>query len=411
MDKKDFSFKNLIGERKIDYAPFMLIFSVAVVYFFFCLFIEKDIFGPSPYSTYTLQALAWRDGQIHLSQNYPWLELAIFNGKYFVSFPPVPSIPMYFLTFIFGAKTPDNFMVKLYMIIGCLAIYYLLRRANYEKWSAMGFAFLCSFASNLFELTIDGGVWHQAQLLCFLLTTISLLLIWKGDKNSVTFSLLCYALSVGCRPFNVLYGFVLLAVYMQKMKEEEVSFKEAINRAIPGLILGLVVAFCYGLYNFVRFENIFEFGHNHLPEFSTQGGVQFSIESMIKNFPKILFGAPFYFDNGKPVLETFGFSMFLVNPVFLLMIAWIVFDVVYKRFSATKGVIIACFVVHLMLLLMQRTFGGFQFGARYTCDLIPYVVMYLALPGHERKMHMPEIMVMIVGFCFILYGSAMLLQS
>ena len=62
----------------------------------------RNPIGPSGYCTYTLQALAWRDGQICLSQDYPWLELAIYQGKYFVSFPPVPSVPLYFLTFLFG---------------------------------------------------------------------------------------------------------------------------------------------------------------------------------------------------------------------------------------------------------------------------------------------------------------------
>lgn len=50
------------------------------------------LFIHEPLDSYTLQALAWRKGEIYLTngQDYPWLELAIYNGKYFVSFPPIP---------------------------------------------------------------------------------------------------------------------------------------------------------------------------------------------------------------------------------------------------------------------------------------------------------------------------------
>ncbi len=407
MEKQEI--RNKLKNVKIDYAPFILVYSMMMVYIFFCLYTNRSMFGASPYSTYTLQALAWRNGQISLGQDYPWLELAVFQGDWYVSFPPVPSIPMYLLTFLFGAETPDNLMVKLYVLLGCIAIYYLLRKAGYETRSAMGLAFLCSYASCLTELTIDGGVWHQAQTLGFCLMALSLLLIWNGDRKSVTASLLCYALAVGCRPFHAVYGILLLAIYLEQIKKEEADLKTAFYRALPGLILGLLVAVCYGCYNYARFGNIFEFGHNHLPEFSTQGGKQFALDHIGKNIKTFLFGAPFSKKDGVLELKQFGFSMFLANPVFLLMPGWIIRDIIKKSFSVTKGVLLGCFVVQLFLLLMHRTFGGFQFGARYTCDLLLYAAAYLALSGHQRRMHLGELLVMIAAFCFAIYGTAVLL--
>ena len=63
-----------------------------------------------PLDSYTLQALAWRNGEVCLTngQDYPWLELAIYNGKYYVSFPPLPSVLMLPLTFVFGENTPNT---------------------------------------------------------------------------------------------------------------------------------------------------------------------------------------------------------------------------------------------------------------------------------------------------------------
>lgn len=81
------------------------------------------VFAPSAYNNYTLQALAWRRGLTYLQQDVPHLELAIKDGLYFVSFPPVPSIPLYLLSFIYGDHTPDGLLVKLYGLIAYLAMY------------------------------------------------------------------------------------------------------------------------------------------------------------------------------------------------------------------------------------------------------------------------------------------------
>lgn len=63
-------------------------------------------FGTSVYNTYTLQALAWREGRTWLSQDYPHLELAIFDGRYYVSFPPCLRFPCFCCRFFAGQTRP-----------------------------------------------------------------------------------------------------------------------------------------------------------------------------------------------------------------------------------------------------------------------------------------------------------------
>lgn len=46
-----------------------------------------------PYNSYLLQAQAWLRGETALDQNYEFLELAVYNGRYYVSFPPYPPYP------------------------------------------------------------------------------------------------------------------------------------------------------------------------------------------------------------------------------------------------------------------------------------------------------------------------------
>lgn len=388
--------------RSVDYTPLLLIYAVAVLYAVICWLHGFDAFGSSAYNTYTLQALAWRDGQMSLGRDYPHLELAIFNNDWWVSFPPVPSIPLFLLTFIFGENTPDHLLVKVYMLAGCLFGYGLFRRAKYDKLSSVCFALFVSYATALLSLTTDGAVWYQAQTLAFMLTMGAVYFMYR---NKYTPALVMYALSVGCRPFNAIYGLVLFVMWLEGTLREKRSIKREILRLLPGVALGLCIAFAYGWYNHARFGNPFEFGHNHLPEFSFQGGVQFSLEHVEKNIEQFIFGLPFFEGEKGIELNVFGFSMFIVHPVFGLMLLLFVIDIVKKRISATKIAVIAAFCIQLFCLLLHRTFGGYQFGARYTCDLLPYAAVYFSLPGRKRRITIPEALLLLSALGFAVYGA------
>ena len=83
-------------------------------------------------------------------------------------------------------------------------------------------------------------------------------------------------------------------------------------------------------------------------------------------------------------------------------------DVLNRRPGVYQTLIILLFAIHLLLLLTHRTFGGFQFGARYAVDLIPYAFAYLAgreLPWGWKK---PCLLVMLAGLAFSIFGSLMI---
>ena len=73
------------------------------------------------------------------------------------------------------------------------------------------------------------------------------------------------------------------------------------------------MAAAYGAYNHVRFGNPFEFGHNYLPEFSFQGGIQFSFNHIAKNCKTFILSMPFTKNGENWELRRFGFS-FLIGP-------------------------------------------------------------------------------------------------
>ena len=432
----------MIGRMKRDWSPWILAGAVVGMWALMHLLLGGSFFGPSVYNTYTRQAMAWRQGLLHLPEDVPYLELAVYKGEYYVSFPPLPSLVLLPLTFIFGMDTPDNLLVKLYALSACLMIHRTLKRAGYGKTHAGLISFLFCFASSLLPLTMNGAVWYHAQVLSFCLLVFSVCLL---TEDKPTLSLLCCALSVGCRPFNALYLIPWFFSWFSLNLQSRISFKEALRPLIPGVCLGLLVAVEMGIYNFARFGDPLEFGHNYLPEFSTQGGVQFSMDHVLKNLRTFLWGLPFdlrldalqvnfplsplilfsptltllltgyvlftaLFVNpgvlGDFRIKTFGFSMLLSCPALTLMLIGGVIDLFKKRFRPEKAVVLLTCIAHAFFLLMHRTFGGYQLGARYAVDLMPYALFFLLLTPEKKKAHFAEYAFLVLVFALTVWGMS-----
>ena len=362
------------------------------------------LLSPSPYNSYTLQAMAWREGQAHLPEDMPHLELAIKDGRYYVSFPPVPSLPIYLLTFLLGGHVPDGLLVKFYILIAYYALCRLLTRSGWREGRAASMSFLLCVASAMLPLLLSGAVWYQAQVMAFMWTILAMEALFGGKPTS---GLLFYALAVGCRPFNALYGPLMMGLYIYRSQHSEPvsNLWQRVRSLLPGIAVGLCVAAAYAWYNMLRFGHPLEFGHNYLPEFSFQGGKQFSFSHIPSNIRSYIFSLPFEHSGDAFTLKRFGFSLFLANPILLLLLYWAVRDGVKKQLTGEKLAILLTFLLHLLLLLSHRTFGGYQYGARYAVDLIPYTVLYLMFDFAEEKWTKPLVMVMILGLCLAIYGS------
>lgn len=387
--------------RSPDITPLFLFLSMLDRWIMLHLYLGSSIFGSTYYNTYTLQAMAWRSGSLHLPFDYPALELAVFKGDYYVSFPPLPSLVLLPFTFLFGEQTPDNLLVKLYTLAACIGIYYALRRMGYQKLSAFLFSYLFCFASSLLPMTLDGAVWYHAQVLAFMLIVLSVCMLFAKKVN---LALVFYALSVACRPFDALYALPLFFLYFRRSRKENIPVRSMLLRILPGLCIGFCIASALAVYNSLRFGNPLEFGHNYLPEFSTQGGTQFALSHVLNNIKTFVLGFPWERSAEGIVFKKFGFSFLIACPMLLLILIWAIKDAVKARLSPEKGVVLFTFFLHLFFLLLHRTFGGYQLGARYMVDLIPYALFYLLLTPEKKKMHFAEGLVLFLGLIITCWG-------
>lgn len=338
---------------------------------------NEHLLAYSPYDSYTLQALRWRDGHIALAQNYSYLELANYDGRYWVSFPPVPTVPVWFLSFFTGDEVPSGAVVVAYFLGTLTAMYALLRRYQPANRAALWMVFI-GLGGTILSLTISakgttGGVWYQAQLLGLLLTALAFLLVDGKSKIGWGAGLVCIALAVGCRPFNGLYVPVLLWMLLGHLKFD----KKAI---LPYLAAPAAVALIFGIYNYVRFDNPLEFGHKYLPEWKETGESMFMLGRVPQHFADVL-KLPSV-EAGKLTFSSFGgFAVYLTNPMLVIGLGVVVWRAIRRKVDAVDLILVVTILIHGALLLSHRTNGGWQYGTRYLTDLLPPLVFLVARSG------------------------------
>ena len=378
---------------------------VAGCYVALCGLLNLSLLEHSPYDSYTLQAMTWRGGHVALAHDYPWLEIAKYNGHLFISFPPFPSVPMLLLSFAFGDDTPSR-LVSMAMVLFAYGMgYYIARRGGARPgWAAFMAAFLV-LGCNLAEYGLYGGVWNVAQAMAFALTAAAFAGAVSGRKAGMFFSLVAIACAVGCRPFQAVYAPPLLAmIYLDLHKTR--AAKRALLAMLPMLAVPALIAAAYGAYNYVRFGNPLEFGHTYLPEFMKQSQYgQFSVHYMAENFNNIL-RLP-YIKNGHLSFPTAsGFAFWLCNPLFLLYGGYVLWRAVRREMQPVDWLLLVCVIVHFALMLTHKSFGGVQFGTRYLCDLVPAMYCFWAYKQGGRRIERGvAALVMTWAVAFNLYGA------
>ncbi len=357
----------------------------------------------SPWDSYTLQALAWQDGRLDLGQNYTWLELAIYQGQYYVSFPPIPSVILFPFALVAGEETPNNFVIMLLAVISVVLCYLCFKKTGSAPTHAMFFAVFFVLGSNMLWMSTMGAVWFMAQAANMVFCFGAVLCLLCNKKGAC---LTLIALAIGCRPFSIFFFIAVFACFC--VWESHLNPKnkaEAVGRQFKYLIGPAAIAAFYLWYNYARFGEPLEFGHNYLPEFTGEGNAQFSFEYIPRNIINYFFRTVTMLPDGTLSFPAYdGFMFALANPIFILWIVYFGLDIAKKRMSVSKLIVTAGFLLNLLALLMHKTLGGWQFGARYTVDLLPYVLMYFMLTGN-MKVNKPIAFLGIFAVMFNLYGT------
>lgn len=390
-----------------------ILFCLALALLLYHSLAGGTLLSHNDYDSYALQAENWLAGRNYIAggENYPWLELAIYQGRYYHAFPPVPVLWMlpWVLAYGSAAAVPSNLAMALLALLCACGCYACCARAGLSPAAASCLTLFVSMGSNAFWLSTSGGVWFLAQMLGLCLALWGLFFAQRTTAPSAALASLCMALAVGCRPF---YG-LLLALWLVWYARRFPAWK----KLLPPLLPAVLAAACMMGYNLARFGNPLEFGRSYLPEFVRSPEGQFSLTHLLQNLTNLL--RPITLDGDLQLHFAIfnGFFFLAANPLFLLCLLRGI-SVTVRRDARnpalplpTRGWVLALGVgITVLLLCLHRTLGGWQFGTRYLIDLFPWVILwFLARPRWQPRAGAWTLCGAAV--LFNLYGALYMLQT
>ena len=318
-----------------------------------------------------------------LGLHYHW-DHAFYNGHYYMYFGIVPVL-LLFLPYrlITGTSLITYHATQLFttlFICGVFALFYRLsrrffRRAGLGVYLAMSAAFSLmgtwyfSEAPALYCTAISAGV-------CFMIWSVYLFVraVWgeMTEKKSILLAFagsLTGALAFGCRPPVALANVLVLPLLVEYLRGRKFTWKlvgQLFFAASPYILVGVALM----LYNYLRFDNPFEFGQSYQLTVSDLSGGNGPTVRPSPNRPAALWD---YFFFAAPCTADFPFIPFngalLKFPVTLCGAACLLYAPVRRalRNKRLAGLTAGLFAAAL-LIAVADVIGSPDLFERYRSD-------------------------------------------
>lgn len=384
------------GIKKVLYSPYLKAATILILIIAFGLPFFLDIstsLKNEPWAGnenhYVHLAKAILDGRIDIP--YKLHDVAIYNGKYYVIYPPFPVILVLPFVALFGIKLKVTIIGIALAFISCILLYRILGMVNIDKKNR-SWILLAFFLGTGYWLCLRnsmGVAWfaHVVSVFAVLLTIHEVL----GRGNGFLTGLFL-GMAFLSRQLSIFFALFFIVALWNHQKRK--STKNKIFHAAGFLgVLGLSVII-YLIYNYIRFGNIFDTGYTYLElggfmaDRANKYG-QFSIHHIPFNFV-YMFIQGFHINYGDwpswvtsvhewwPV-DAFGTALTFASP-FIFYAIW----AKWKKsllISAWASIIIICTGT-----LMYYNNGWVQYNTqRFSLDFLPLLMVIIALGIQHGK--------------------------
>ncbi len=358
------------------------------------LLILRGIFRDPGLNSHGALADAFLHGRLWI-ESCPEIDCALFQGRTYVIFPPLPALVALPFVAVFGFPGFKGF-VLLALALGALSLWAwhrIFRALDVEDPDALWLLAAIAFASPLFQVTLRSeGVWFYAQSVGFLMTTASL---WAVIcRRSLPLAGLFVALAFLCRQMAIFYPLFLLVLALPRHEGWRGEWRETARDLVrPVLLAGIPVAIAliaYVAYNVARFGSPTETGYAFIHNPGSPGFIWrritevglFSRDYLLFN-TLYLFLQGIHFEFGGPYLtQVTGFdrsgSALLVMSPWLLLAVYARLD---RAFAAGAGVI----ALIAGITLFYHSNGADQTATqRYTLDWLPILIVLMVRGERPR---------------------------
>ena len=217
------------------------------------------------------------DDNIYNNYEHFLLDVSFYNNKFYLYFGITP-ILLFYLPFnlVTTLYLTDDFLIFVLSCLNFLLSLFLVKKVI-EKYTNVSSnfkilsLFLIGFCNLLPFIITNIFIYQVAVLTANVLLLISFCLFYyyvTGNNIKIKYSLIFFislflCLSVGARPHYVLFIPIFFSSIIYLQFNEKSSNQEIVKSIflflIPCLIYGTILA----LYNYIRFDSIFEFGWRH----------------------------------------------------------------------------------------------------------------------------------------------------
>jgi hypothetical protein len=337
----------------------------------------------------------------------PQYDLTLFEGRWYVSFPPLPALLLLPLVALRGLAVSD---IAFSVVMGALnvALFYavLARLGLGDSRFRIWLCLLLGLGTPLWYCAALGSVWYTAHVIA--ITCLCLYALETLGRNQPLLAGLWLGLGFLARA-PVLLAFPLtLALGLHKAR----NLRDT-ARFLLLLALGMAPALLgQAAYNWARFGSPLEFGYRWmnspgalLERQATWG--QFSLHFVPENLYTLLIRPPLV--SLAPLRvepDPWGMGLLLTCPALLLMFPTLakVGETRFfrKNLVSSVGLWLSIALVQLPSLLYFNT-GSYQFGYRFALDWLPLGLLLVAL-GTDGKLRWWDQALIVVSVLMHLWG-------
>lgn len=336
-------------------------------------------------------------------------DLALKDGKYYFYHASIGALVFMPLVLIWGQGTPDSLIAALIGTLNVLFFLFLiarlraiadsqgtLRQIRVSKLRARAmredwwFSLLWGLGTVHFYITMQGSVWHIAQILSQSFLLLAAIFIFTLPRPKILIAGIFFACAAYTRNDTILGALFFLAVIYKSSGSRKIFLRQAFIFLLPFLFLTVVSLF----YNYARFGNPFEIGISYM-KLEVQSGIaarvaevgKFSFKNLWENIYQQVLKPP-GFSTTFPFIhmDPHGFGILWATPAYLLIFPpiWRLYRNYYNQIAGSEerivalGALLSAATIAFFLFLLSGH-GYMQYAARYMLDLQLFLFIFLYL--------------------------------
>lgn len=343
---------------------------------------------------------AFLHGRLGLAGPIHPIDSIVIGTQTYLPFGPVPAVMLMPLVALLGAGGAAAYepLINATLAGVCLALVEILLRrvARLTQGQRNWLVIFFGFSTPLWWLVLNGGVWHEAQIVATLLT-LAFLIEAFGRRRPIVLGVLLGAAFLSRSPVLLAAP---LAAWAVTRDTEQVGIQ--LWRVGTVAIAAVPAAAFFLWYNAARFGSPLESGYalTVLPPFLEVQRAQglFSISHVPMNLDYLLWHLPrLQLSPAFVAPDGYGMSIVLTSPALILAVR--------AEWRTRVNLVLAgtCLLV-LIPSLVYYGGGWYQFGYRYAMDFLPFTLPILANAIERRGLPRWGIVLILAGCLVNLSG-------